>query len=445
MNTKISAVFLATLLLLQSSATWAQGPDNESAGTSTVRPSSSPASSSDSLFGWRREENPEDARALRLLSRKELEERVDSGDPKAMRELGFRYSKAETDYPFDRDRAVKLFEAAMGKGDREAKAALGCRFFRENKENKVEGERLLREAADAGSAYAQGELLLDDFFISRTAQEQQEFEAQVNGVNDLQFLQEVGEIYVSKLGVYKTKRPEGINLLEWLDSKGVVKATFHLGTRYLWSPETRAEGVNLIKKAAEQGYADARHQLALLYLYGYEVGVNWEEGRRLLAQAVEQNNPSALQDFAVCLIRGDFGIEPNPTKGLDLLKQAAEDETQDAALFNLAVCYLKGKGTEQNGPEGERILRELIQRPQCAAHAHKELALALLYGIGIQQNEQEGLSLLAQRYEPELKALATEYLRKKQEGDRGGVQPSLREPQKYPPWRVDLLSLQDLN
>ena len=94
-------------------------------------------------------------------------------------------------------------------------------------------------------------------------------------------------------------------------------------------------------KAARDGDADSQHELAKMYLTGEGVDKNIAEYQKIEELAVAQKYPPAMRTLGFILTTGLEGVQPNPQRGMSLLKGAA-DEGDVTAHYMLGQIYCRG-------------------------------------------------------------------------------------------------------
>ncbi|WP_338666943.1 SEL1-like repeat protein [Pseudodesulfovibrio methanolicus] len=101
-------------------------------------------------------------------------------------------------------------------------------------------------------------------------------------------------------------------------------------------------------KAARDGDAESQHELAKMYLAGEGVEKNIAEYRKIEELAVAQQYAPAMRTLGFILATGVEGVQPDPQRGMALLKAAA-DAGDDAAHYMLGQIYSRGiSGVQRN-------------------------------------------------------------------------------------------------
>ncbi|MEZ7195601.1 peptidoglycan-binding protein [Pseudodesulfovibrio karagichevae] len=101
-------------------------------------------------------------------------------------------------------------------------------------------------------------------------------------------------------------------------------------------------------KAARDGDAESQHELAKMYLNGDGVEKNIAEYRKIEELAVAQQYAPAMRTLGFILATGVEGVQPDPQRGMPLLKAAADDGDQ-MAHYMLGQIYSRGiVGVQRN-------------------------------------------------------------------------------------------------
>jgi localization factor PodJL len=101
-------------------------------------------------------------------------------------------------------------------------------------------------------------------------------------------------------------------------------------------------------KAARDGDAESQHELAKMYLNGEGVEKNIAEYRKIEELAVAQQYAPAMRTLGFILATGVEGVQPDPQRGMALLKAAADDG-DEMAHYMLGQIYSRGiAGVQRN-------------------------------------------------------------------------------------------------
>jgi TPR repeat protein len=96
--------------------------------------------------------------------------------------------------------------------------------------------------------------------------------------------------------------------------------------------------VELLKKASEGGLADASYRLGVLYLYGDLSSEQDEKSSVYFERAISQGHSHSKFTYGFSLYYGTDQTKQNKPRGLQLLKQAAE-EGISLAREELKIIY----------------------------------------------------------------------------------------------------------
>ena len=86
--------------------------------------------------------------------------------------------------------------------------------------------------------------------------------------------------------------------------------------------------------AAESGIVAAQYDLGTMYATGQGTDANAFEAAKWIGKAATAGNVEAQIDYAVILFRG-HGVPPDPKRGAELFRQAAE---KGAQIFHGGGC-----------------------------------------------------------------------------------------------------------
>ena len=102
--------------------------------------------------------------------------------------------------------------------------------------------------------------------------------------------------------------------------------------------------------------------LAYMHLTGNHVVKDTGKALALLNRAAEYKDPRALVILASIYINGDFGVQPDHYRGINLLQIAvAQPDNTDALIF-FSQVYLEGKGVPQDEIRGLDYLRQAAEK-----------------------------------------------------------------------------------
>ncbi|QYK42400.1 MAG: caspase family protein [Paracoccaceae bacterium] len=110
------------------------------------------------------------------------------------------------------------------------------------------------------------------------------------------------------------------------------------------------EAIALLTRAAEAGSPEAQFELAKLYEQGIGVDPDPSRALELYRAAAAQDFPDAINDLGFLTYQGGLGLAPDPAEALRLFGRAA-DLRHPQALFNFAALIddglIDGKGPQQ--------------------------------------------------------------------------------------------------
>ncbi len=117
------------------------------------------------------------------------------------------------------------------------------------------------------------------------------------------------------------------------------------------------KNINELIKRAESKDSKAMEQLAVCYLKGLNgLPVNGEKAYKLLKDSMELGSIDALHKIAKLHLIDTFGIK-DVEKGINLLTKAAKQKHPESA-FDLGSIYFYGKLVKKNYELAEKYLRE---------------------------------------------------------------------------------------
>jgi TPR repeat protein len=363
---------------------------------------------------------------LERASLDELLKRADSGDARAMCELGSRYAAGASGSKADDSSAFSWFRKAADQGLTEAqyRTAMAYLSGRGVKQDYSESAHWLREAANSRDSRAQG-VLANLYYSGRGVPQDysQAYEwslkAAEQGNSYGQFL--LGTLYVEGKGTV-TDKNRGVEWLTKAANSGFPEAQVKLAALYqlgdgfeqdygqalLWYTKAAANGDHSgelglgtmyskglgvardcsqaalwFQAASEGGNATAGVALAGLYFGGKGVQQSDSRAVALLQKAAETNNAQALTVLGILYLMG-YGVQVDLSKGTDMLRKAAEMGDAEAQ-FLLGDFYKNGSGVVQDFDQAALWLRRAAEKGNASA----ETALGTLYnrGLGVPQND----------------------------------------------------------
>lgn len=121
------------------------------------------------------------------------------------------------------------------------------------------------------------------------------------------------------------------------------------GDKALYLEHDPAAAQVYYQKAARAGDAESQHQLAIMYLTGNGVPKNIASFRDMEEMSAAQEYPPAMRNLGFVLVTGLYGIQPDPRRGMSLLKAAADEDDADAH-YMLGRIYARGVPGVQKNP-----------------------------------------------------------------------------------------------
>lgn len=221
-------------------------------------------------------------------------------------------------------------------------------------EDKTEGVRWYRKAADQGFAKAQHKL---------------------------------GVMYYYGEGI-KEDKFEAARLFRRAADQGDPDAQVNLGLMYHEGEglkADRSEAVRWIRKAAEQGHAEAQAQLARFFYKGDGVTQDKAEAARWCRKAAEQGDGWAQGFLGALLLDGD-GVTQDKAEAARWHRKAA-DQGLAMAQHNLACMYDNGDGVPKDQVEATAWFRKAAE--QGFVQAQRQLGDRYSLGIGAKRDDIE--------------------------------------------------------
>lgn len=152
-----------------------------------------------------------------------------------------------------------------------------------------------------------------------------------------------------------------------------------------------AERVAGLRERAEQGEAEAQFQLSQAYLNGVGVEADEPEALHWLQRAEAQDHVGALTVLGYLYMKGQHGVAPDPARGVELYRKAAERDIP-SAQHGLGLAYLEGHGVEADPAEAARWMEKAAE----AGLPASQRVMARLYreGLGVPRDLTESLRWL---------------------------------------------------
>lgn len=156
------------------------------------------------------------------------------------------------------------------------------------------------------------------------------------------------------------------------------------------SLSSNSDIINMLTQMAEQNDNHAKIQLALAYYFGeYGLEKNGDKAVELLGEAAGEGSAVAQRDLAIIL----ENTEPkDQQKAIEYYKMAVDNENPDAyALNNLGVCYLTGDGVEVDYKKAVELFKKAAELGD--DYAKLNLADNYYLGIGTRQSFEKAFEL----------------------------------------------------
>lgn len=122
-------------------------------------------------------------------------------------------------------------------------------------------------------------------------------------------------------------------------SAGHAKAVNDLALCYLngkYVEKDVQKAIEMFEKAKDSGSAGAYNNLAIVYSSGekvYGVKPDYKRAVEYWRKGAEMNDASSLYHYAICLLKGKYGVSKDKAKGYALMYKAAENGSPSALMF----------------------------------------------------------------------------------------------------------------
>ena len=262
----------------------------------------------------------------------------------------------------DAERAIPVCEKALAENPRDLRTAnqLGRAYGRA--ERWVDAQRVFKEAAGRGSAYATGEIgylyyrgfggVKKDY-----AQALPWFEKAAQlGVP--MAMTNLAYMYTHGIGTEKNL-DKALMWLRRAEAVGFSGAMVTLGEHYLQGlgvPKDPARGVELMRRAIDLEDPEAMAEMGLMYQTGNGVPQDYDAARRWLEKAAAYDSAVGMYNLGFYYLKGDGGAPRNYAIARDWFNRSVRHEGTDA-LIGLAHMRLNGFG-EAADPAAARTLLE---------------------------------------------------------------------------------------
>lgn len=277
-----------------------------------------------------------------------LKKAASSGDYNAMYELGLAYHEEKYGIKKNYDKAIELWKCASA-GNYNAKFRLALHYYYhpEIQDDYRKFLELIVAAAEAGVVEAQ-------VFYGMECEELEYYEDAYRWINtaanngDKTAIKKVGDFYA--LGRYVDKDYE--TAIEYYNKSielGEVSAITALAELHMKGDYPKADihtAAKLLKEASDKGHKHAKFLLANLYYLNDKIGKDITKARKLYEE-VSDSYHLAAYFLSHMYEYGQGGVQPNTTKMINYLTQAAELGSKDA-MIDLAYNYVFGFDVKQD-------------------------------------------------------------------------------------------------
>ena len=143
------------------------------------------------------------------------------------------------------------------------------------------------------------------------------------------------------------------------------------------------KNINELIAKSEQKDKFAMEELALCYLRGINgASANPTQAYKLFKESAELGNLNSLFNIAKIHLVESYGIKDIP-KGINLLKKAAKSKHAESC-FELGKIYYYGKGQDVNIEEAEKYLRDAANSKK--PNPKSQYLLAYIWENGLLDN-----------------------------------------------------------
>ena len=150
-------------------------------------------------------------------------------------------------------------------------------------------------------------------------------------------------------GIDKDRR-EAARYFEAAAAHKHALANYNLALLFLkgdGKPENPYRAFMHMRYAAESGVTAAQYDLGTMYATGTGTNPNAFEAAKWIGKAAAAGHAEAQVDYALILFRGHGVDPPDPKRGAEFFRRAAENGVA-TAQNRLARCYAHGAGVEKN-------------------------------------------------------------------------------------------------
>lgn len=104
--------------------------------------------------------------------------------------------------------------------------------------------------------------------------------------------------------------------------------------------------INLLENSSQDGDSRATYALGTWYLYGTHFKKDIRKAIKLLRQAAKDNEPNAIYDLAVCYENGE-GVKKNLKLAMEHYMRASLYGDKQS-IYEVGRCYYYGIGIDKN-------------------------------------------------------------------------------------------------
>lgn len=276
----------------------------------------------------------------------------ENGNAGALLDLGYEYMHGEH-VAEDKKKGVELTLKAANAGDSTAAHNMSVNYWKGDGvevdiEKSVEWAKKAAELGDgSGLAWIAEQYFHGNDPITEDKAKAVEFFILAANAGETSAMEDLGVCYNKGYGVAVDKN----KAIEWFEKAakegGSGKALSNLEDLYaeVDADTSATRYFELLKAVADKGYYEAMGRIHLCYLYGYGTEKNTEKAMQYLDQAVEGEEPTSCFLKGRYLYNGEFGLEQDRKKAVQLWEIAANKDHSKAAE-NLGKCYRDGDGVE---------------------------------------------------------------------------------------------------
>lgn len=156
--------------------------------------------------------------------------------------------------------------------------------------------------------------------------------------------------YQPKPEELKTMQAEASNL--GCDGKSAndlcTDLLFNIATTLVFYNVDPEKGFHYYQELAHQGHVDSMVACGIMLVEGFGIEPEPEKGIEWLRQAILQKSAQACYELGTCLYTGIDGILEEDPEGAYALFQRAADQNHTGGLYMAADCLVEGEGTKQN-------------------------------------------------------------------------------------------------